>query len=1342
MPRRDRVVLAALAVHAGEAVAAERLADALWGDQPPSSWAKVVQGCIVRLRRKLGADAIETVQYGYRLLVPADDVDVLRFARMLARGRELLDLGQPDRARQVLGDALALWRGPALVDLEEWGAGRAEARRLEELRFDAEELGLEAALRLGRHREVLGAARAQVEEVPLRERRWWLLALSQYQAGQQAEALRTLHDVRTLLSRELGLDPGPDLVALEGAILRHDPALLADAVRPDPRPTCPYRGLVPYDLADAEDFYGRDRDVAACRNRLAQTGAVTVVGPSGSGKSSLIRAGLAAGLRRDGRRVVVITPGAHPMDLLSGASGSGKAPVLVVDQCEEAVGLSEDPAERARFFTALTEYAERAPLIVAVRADRLGDLSAHAGFTRLVERSLFLLNPMTANDLRDAIEGPARGAGLRVEAGLVDLLVREVEGEPGALPLLSHALRATWERREGQTLTVAGYRDTGGVRGAVAHTAETVYERIPADQRPALRDLLLRLIAPNPEGDPIRGRLPRRLLSGTPDNDRLIETLIAARLVTSDDGVVELAHEALVRAWPRLQDWLDEDAEGQRVLRHLVMSADSWDSMGRPDSELYRGPRLTAALQWRNSARSELTPTEADFLAGAERLERDELTAARASAEDQRRVSRRLRAVAFGLAVLLLVVTGLGALAMSLWRRAGGLEDESESRALAGEVAALTETKPRVAMLLAATAYALADTDEASVSLVRTADFFRDVDTIIEGDFHDVEFSPTDSDRLVGVEASRVVLWDVARGSPDGEVAGTGYTSAAFSPDGRTIALAGLRSLDLWKPGRKPEVLARLQPGLGPSGLRFSPDGEHVAGCIRLRYLRVWSVLDPEDVQTIQMQLTCKFGFTDHGKRVVYVAPDGSTLNTRDIASGRDVDQTRVPIPQDQDLTQVGRATIDSLTVTPDGRTALIGTTSTDEIIWWDLRKRAPVNPAPIPMTVQPSSFDATGDLAVTAPPISLVDMRHRVPLRTYWARSGLDEVTLSADGSRIATVLGGSIVTIDVGSGSGVPARPSTAAMIDEDRLVTASFGGAHDLLSVWNRDAPRNSATRLFDGAADGARDSGALSSDGTLLAHVNRRKQVVVWDVLNQEPLPGTFSGRYQAGSVFAFDPTAKFLAMTTGRSLVVWEVETHAIVSRIPIPPGTIGISLSRDARYIGVLGSSFRAVVWGRESRERVTSLPSEGVRGMAFSPDGRSLAMSVRGDIQIWDVEREIMSPFGSGSTPLTFSPNGRLLAVQNRQLSRTGDAPIEIEIRALDEGRLLGAVTQRQQPIFVQFTPDSTELLVGDGETVSFHRFDRVWALGHLCALAGKPLTSEEWNTYLEGFSYLNACR
>ncbi|MFP5254190.1 MAG: BTAD domain-containing putative transcriptional regulator, partial [Actinomycetes bacterium] len=163
----------------------------------------------MRLRKVLGAGAIETTPQGYRLALPPDEVDSHRFERLLGRGRELLALAEPERAAFVLSEAMQLWRGPALTELDGWAGGRIESARLDELRRDAEELGVDAALRAGRAREVLGQAQRLVGEAPLRERRWALLALAQYQAGQQVQALRTLRQVRTVLATELALDPGP-----------------------------------------------------------------------------------------------------------------------------------------------------------------------------------------------------------------------------------------------------------------------------------------------------------------------------------------------------------------------------------------------------------------------------------------------------------------------------------------------------------------------------------------------------------------------------------------------------------------------------------------------------------------------------------------------------------------------------------------------------------------------------------------------------------------------------------------------------------------------------------------------------------------------------------------------------------------------------------------------------------------------------------------------------------------------------------------------------------------------------------------------------------------------------
>ncbi|HEY7815609.1 MAG TPA: hypothetical protein VIC62_20360, partial [Nakamurella sp.] len=397
------------------------------------------------------------------------------------------------------------------------------------------------------------------------------------------------------------------------------------------------------------------------------TGALAVVGPSGSGKSSLVRAGVGAALARDGCRSVVMTPGPHPMATIADLDTVGVA--LIVDQFEEVFTNCPDPDERTRFCAELATRAQWCRVVISLQADRLGDLATYPDLARLVERGLYLLGPMDADALRAAITGPADRAGVLLEPGLVDLLVREVEREPGALPLLSHALRQTWQRREGRTMTVSGYQATGGIRGCVAQSAESLYQSLTEPQRDLLRQMLLRLISTTNDGDPIRTRVPRRLLLTDPERERMVEQLADARLVTTDRDTVQVAHESLARAWPRLSGWLDEDVEGQRILRHLTATADTWDGMGRPDSELYRGIRLDQTLAWWRNADPDLATAEVDFLEASVAARDADRRDVEQRARQQRHIRRRNRWVVVGGAAILIAATVAGVLAVHQQRQ-------------------------------------------------------------------------------------------------------------------------------------------------------------------------------------------------------------------------------------------------------------------------------------------------------------------------------------------------------------------------------------------------------------------------------------------------------------------------------------------------------------------------------------------------------------------------------------------------------------------------------------------------------------------------------------------------
>jgi len=920
---RDRVVLAVLATRPGRPVAPDRIVDALWGDTPPATAGKVLQGCIARLRKVMGKDAIETSTQGYALTLPSDEIDSMQFERLVTRGRELLVLGEADRAAYLLTQALSLWRGEAFADVESWPPAADEARRLGELRLEAEELRVDAQLRAGRHDEVLAEAQALVRAAPLRERRWSLLALAQYQSGAQGEALRTIHQLKSVLARQLGIDAGHEAMALEQAILRQDTSLLSAPALAPSAGNCPWQGLKPYGEGDADRFFGRESDVDSCLEILRRTALLVLVGPSGCGKSSLLHAGVAATLRGRGRPTVSITPGTHPMQAITALGQARPDTVLLVDQFEELFSLCADVKERQEFLDALTAEAAARTVVLALRADHLADVASNPAFSRLVERGLYLVGGLDEQDLRQAIEGPARQAGLVIEPGLVDVLVGEVKDDPGALPLLSHALLETWKRREGNTLTVAGYQASGGIHDAVAQSAERLYARIEVEQRHLLRDLVLRLVSPGSQGEPVRSRVPRRLVANDAEHDQLIELLVGARLVTSDDGVLEITHEALARAWPRLRGWLDDDVEGQRMLHHLSSSADAWDSLGRPDSELYRGIRLARVLDWQRRGRTALTDTEREFLQlSRQAVEAEERTTAE-RARAQARLIRRLRIVLGGAAVLLVLALIAGAVAAVQSSRASRNAAEARDAAKTARQAAVSADARRVgarsqltddiglSLLLAAAGARLDDSPETRVNLLTAlakrpnlvrsgppGPFMESFDMSADGRWI---ASSDDQSRMHLYDAStdRLLRSYDASGPP-------AFMLAAFSPDSTQLAVVvqseSAEPVRLLDPTTMEPTTKLPFPGSKPVwgvNVGFSADGRYLAATVQTvnwyeedtsvapGYAVVWDLQSPS---TPPVRVA-----TGTDVQGVVLSPDGRTLYTSwpltayDVADGSQI---------------------------------------------------------------------------------------------------------------------------------------------------------------------------------------------------------------------------------------------------------------------------------------------------------------------------------------------------------------------------------------------------------------------------------------------------------------------
>jgi WD40 repeat protein/energy-coupling factor transporter ATP-binding protein EcfA2 len=1223
----------------------------------------------------------------------------------------------------------------------------------------------------------MGELHRMVAQQPTRERRWGLLALAQYQADRQAEALGTLQRARATLVNEFGLDPGPQLAELENAILRQDPALVVDDADPVVAVSCPYRGLVPYDVGDTTAYFGREADVTACLRRLDEVGVLAVVGPSGCGKSSLVRAGVAAALVRDGHAVEVVTPGAHPEDVLAEAP-AGAGAVFVVDQCEEALGPPETSPEREAFFAGLVRFAAQGRLVLSLRADRLGELAAHPEFAHLVEKGLYLLGGMGPVELRSAIEGPAAQAGLRLEPGLVDLLVREVEGSPGALPLLSHVLQQTWRRREGDTLTVEGYAATGGVREAVAQSAERLYRELTASQQGMLRDLMVRLVSSDDAGEPVRTRVQRRTVASDDEHTAVVEALVGARLLSSDGETVEIAHESLAVAWPRLRSWLDDDVDGLRIMRHLTVAAESWEQLGRPDSELYRGVRQARAAEWRRSHDPELTPHERAFLDTSAELAETEQRATEAQVRRERRSNQRLRAGLAAVAVLLAVSIIAGALAKTSADRADRAallaEDQArtaDARRLSAE--ALRSTEIDRSLLLAAASTTLDDSPDTRSALAQVLDR---------------------APQLIATARNHA-----------------GFISLSLHPDGTTLAaaepLGGVAIFDattLAEVARNDEVPIR--------SVRFSPDGRQLAASAnpwtptggRPVHAVPLRLLDPRTAKLLPTQLGGmpagrvlheSFAYSANGKWLAagFIHPreaDGKTVF-------RVWDTSRIGTP-------VASFTAPFLSSTPpvvsaDGRRVFVTSSDAGHVFEASSgRELASVT------VEEPEGFASSQDgsrLAVRdGRQIRILDPLRLTTVSTLREDGQIDHpIAFDHEGKRVAYVVDGTTVVRSVGTpdlpGVRYPTGDQTAAAsLAFGRSGTTLFGGRSDgLLLAWDLEGGRRYVPVPASAKHALAGDSlvSAVSPDGRTVAHIVRTDQgdaLQLRDVQDGTLTPAIPTRQTEGWYVgLAWRPDSRTVASLLDDEWVrVWSRDGGRLLDEQQVPgDGVFAAAFSSDGRrlVIGTRNGWVRTFgLGGRASGPDIRVSTKEPVGAVAVTKDGRRAVATTGEQVVLLDLEsgKELLrAKLGFVAIGLSWAPDGGTVAASGLAPAQAffgATAALDAATLATDwsvvgpqaggdfptysaDGRRFVTVGDERVRVY-----DTTRGLVGslrseglaaasfgaDGSTITLvsstggisHWDSRPEAARKAaCRIVGRELTEDEWRQYLPSRARVKVC-
>jgi WD40 repeat protein/DNA-binding SARP family transcriptional activator len=1380
---RDRVVLSALVVGAGEAVATETLADALWAEELPRSWPKVLQGCVVRLRKRLGRAAIESVGTGYRLALADDELDHRAFERLLRRARDALAGGDPARAGYLAQEALDLWRGSALPDLDDWLPGRVEAARLEGMRMEAEELLVEAQIDAGRGRHVVDRARALTDKAPYRERSWALLARALHQSGREPEALGAIRESRGILVEEFGLDPSSHLVELERQLLRQDPALVPSS-SPVASATCPYRGLLPYDAADADAYFGRNDDITACLRRLRDNRVLTVVGPSGVGKSSLVRAGLVAWLARSGIPVSVTVPGAHPLESLVDLKPRGRQ-TLVVDQAEEVVTLCADPVERARYFEALSAHAGAGgALVLALRADHLGDFAAYPQIARVVEEGLYLLGSLGEVDLRAVIERPAHRAGLHFEPGLVDLLIRDVEGEPAALPLLSHALRETWLRREGPTLTVEGYRATGGIRQAVAQSAESLYDSLDEARRGQLRRLLLRLVVPGEGGEPVRTRLSHDKVAADVARSGLVEQLVAARLVTVDGDTLQIAHEALVRVWPRLRGWLDEDVEGQRAFQHLASSADAWEAMGRPDSELYRGARLGRIEEWRERETPDLTDAEAAFLAASAAAAESETRAAAARIAQERRVNRRLRGALGVVASLLVLSVVAGAVTLR------SLDRATEARALADTRRAAVEAPLQedltTGLLLAVAAVQQDGTSQAWDSLAATLTRAgaqigqRDVGAALGragSSLRDIAVAGDGSVVATSTTREGVPLFDATTLEPAG-FAGRGPASdVVITPDGRTLiwAVNQWTGTDTPRIDERPLRVSELPGGeaadeqLGgiPSNtfvdytLTLSADGRRAAAILipgpskygGYGHYLVWELAD-RDAPILHLFLREPAGIALNRDGSLLYAARGGALQVVDVATGAVTSRGAVDRANRLDAPAADNVVYpipaaDAIDASPDGGQVAVG--AGDIVQRYDA---VTLRPLGRPLTghrgpIHQVRYSHDGRLLASVAgdrAVNVWDAETGARLHTFVGGPGgwgtvefaPDDTSLytSGDDGVIRTWrVAGSARVLTLGESSDVTGATADLVAAAPDGHTVASVAGG----VLWFVDTATGVRTRA--GSLDPTGLTMLWSPDASWLLTNGHDRWLRLWDVAT-----GSLSARSEGVDFegrMAFTPDGDRVVVAEPSRLGLLDRATLRWLQSTDVGPVVRGLAVDpADGTAIVMRGNG--SLVRVRPETHEILQqgppgmLTSEDQQGVV-SPDGHRMLTVNRADhVQLLDLDTLTYLGDDTGNrypTGLAYSPDGSQVASVHAESIRLWDGRT---------GRYLASLPlpSASSDYSLAYLPDSSGLLLAgtDGRTWTADTRTRGW-VDKACAIVGRNLTAAEWQRFFPTRDYEVTC-
>ena len=1108
---------------------------------------------------------------------------------------------------------------------------------------------------------------------------------------------------------------------------------------------CPYVGLDTFRESDDSVFFGRTRLVGELISKLKNSRFLAVLGSSGSGKSSVVRAGLIPELKKgalpgsaEWKFFPPMVPGSHPLINLArlimppeadGAQAEMEAEsyrqnpvhlpevvtqrfntsvVLMIDQFEEVFTLCTDEVARQHFVDNLIALCQ-APkaahrVILTMRSDFEMNIARLPALQELFERDAVRITPLTAGELREAIEAPAARIGLKFEEGVVNALLSDTLGEPAALPLLQFTLLKLWEKRERNRVTWEAYKKLGGGRQALAHSADRFYNRLIPEEQVTMRRILLKMVRPGEGLEVTSNRVPRASLyqkSEANDRiDRVLERLIKARLVRASEGdmaadnQVEIAHEALVRNWPLLVEWLEQDRVELRQRQRLTAAAEEWQRLNRDPSALWRGVLLEEVHRY-----DDLNQLEKEFVEAGYEAQQAEMR----KLENQ---AAKLRRLAFYLTA---------ALVMTLIAVFAAINFGNEARASASETSkqlTIAENARISAVYERATAQANAKDAEKQAELALASRLVSQAQLIVETRnskemiavllaIRSMQISPS-------VEAAQVLRKNSAATLRASMAHDDQVQSVTFSPDGKYVASASADgTARVWEAATGEEV-SRMTHDELVSSVAFSPDGKYVASASADGTARVWEAATGEEVSRMTYdELVSSVAFSPDSNYVVSGGCDQVDENNICVKAS-----TRVwEAATGEEVSRLAHdGFVYSVAFSPDGKYVASGSAGGTSWIW-EAATGEEISRIAHDDNVQFVIFSPDGKYLASA--------SYDNTARVWETATGKEISRMTHDGA--------------VGS---VSFRP------DGKYVASASADGT---VRVWAADTPTEEVSRMTHGEAV---QSVAFSPDSKYVVSGSRDNTAKVWEAATGKEIAQVV---YQSTvSSVAFSPDGKYVASGSwDNSVQVWEASTGHEVARMTHDGIVQSIAFSPDGKYV-VSGGCDQAQdnftcpegsarVWEAATGKEISRMTYDGyVYSVAFSPDGKYVASaSVDGTARVWEAStgHEVARMTHDGPVwSVTFSPDGKyVISGSDDKTARVWEASTGQEVARMTYGDLVYPIA---------FSPDSKYVVSG-----SFDSTVRVWtwqpddSIENACSHLPRNLTRAEWKQYLGDEPYEAIC-